>query len=297
MKVSIAMALLVSMLIANAGTDTDINADEMIFVDSSWLAQHLTDNNLIIIDARTSSEFEKGHITNAVNIPMKRTYKPTKNIYKIGDLRQIQLLFSQAGIEHNKRIIIYGDSTYLNSSRVYYVFEAYGHKKLSVLEAGYPGWIRNSTNPVSTKTTKPKVTDYTPRIEPNRILSKFEMQLAISDADKIILDSRPLDHFQGKASVSDRFGKIPTAINMPANDNYIDVDGLRKLKSMEELTKMYAHIDPSKKIYLYCNEGLNASRTYAVMRLLGFDIAQYDGSWYEWGYDHKLPIESAEIRD
>jgi len=294
--ISLFAAIYTSIAVAdNIAENIDHNKQmEPIFVSITWLKNHHEDKDIVIVDSRTEKEYKKGHILNAVNIPMRKTYKPTKNIYKMGGFKQIKKLFSNAGIEYGKHIIVYGDSSYFNASRVFYVFEAYGHQEISILETGFPGWTHNSDSLISMTETIIDKSDYRPVIDPDRIVSKFEMQLAINDDDKIIIDSRPVKHYLGLLSITDRKGKIPSAINIPATSNYELADGLRHVKPMEDLTALYANINKNKKIYLYCNEGLEASRTYSILRKLGFDVAQYDGSWFEWGSDHKLPIEGPD---
>lgn len=45
-------------------------------------------------------------------------------------------------------------------------------------------------------------------------------------------------------------------------------------------------------VSIYCSVGLASSLECLVLRELGYDVANYDTSWKEWGNDASLPIVS-----
>ena len=65
-----------------------------------------------------------------------------------------------------------------------------------------------------------------------------------------------------------------------------------RLKSRQELSELYKDLPKDKKIITYCSVGLASSLEYLVLRELGYDVANYDASWKEWGNDASLPIVS-----
>ena len=48
--------------------------------------------------------------------------------------------------------------------------------------------------------------------------------------------------------------------------------------------------DKNKKIISYCDIGKISSSNYFALRQLGYEVANYDASWKEWGNDLELPI-------
>jgi 3-mercaptopyruvate sulfurtransferase SseA len=56
------------------------------------------------------------------------------------------------------------------------------------------------------------------------------------------------------------------------------------LKSPEELRKLLANAGAAsnKTNVAYCEVGLQASFTYFVLKYLGYDAYNYDGSFAEW---------------
>ena len=268
------------------------SSDEQIIVDLQWLNKIKQTNHWVIVDVRTRSEYDKGHIPDAVNIPVSSTFNPKIKKDRVANTSHIQKLFSQAGIESDDTIVLYDSGNHIDAGRVFWVFELYGHKKVKVLNGGFVAWTDDKENPVSTISPIRTSTQYIPKLEPERLTTKLSMQLAISDEERIIIDARSSDEYLGNQSIASRSGHIPGAINIPWDKNFTSEEGFSKLKSVEELRKLYGHIDPEKKIYLYCNKGKQSSMSYMIMRQLGFDAAHYDGSWYEWGNDELLPIET-----
>lgn len=262
----------------------------MILVDVPWLKQHLNDKDLIVVDVRLEKDYLEGHIPGAVSIPVASTYNLSGATDRVGGLYQIQKVFSQAGIKRDSTIVIYGDSSYVSAGRVFWVFEVYGHKRVKLLNGGFPGWSNNGDLPVSKELTAVQAHEYVPSVDPDRLVTRLGMRLAIDEDDSYIIDTRPIEEYEGVSSRAKRFGHIPGAISISTENNYIEVDDINMLKPVSELRQLYAGA-AGKKVYTYCNKGTSSSLTYVIIRQLGYDAAHYDGSWYDWSNDPKLPIE------
>jgi thiosulfate/3-mercaptopyruvate sulfurtransferase len=89
-----------------------------------------------------------------------------------------------------------------------------------------------------------------------------------------------------------RAGHIPGAVNVPWG-KAVNEDGT--FKSPDDLKKLYASvgIDGGAPIITYCRIGERSSHTwFALTKLLGYDVKNYDGSWTEYGNTVGLPIEN-----
>ncbi|RDH81384.1 MAG: sulfurtransferase [endosymbiont of Galathealinum brachiosum] len=263
-----------------------------VLVDIHWLVKHQNDDGLVIVDARSYEEYKKGHIKGAVNIPVGDTFNPVSNTDRVGNLRHISALFSNAGIRNDHKIVIYDGNTYIDAGRVFWVLEVYGHKNVMLLDGGITGWSVYSGQSLSQVIVKPEKTVYIPAVEPERLVTKLSMHLALSDKRKVIIDARTKEEFTGIESIALRSGHIPNAVSIPWTENFIEIDGIKMLKPIEELQFIYNDIAQDKQVLLYCNKGKQSSLSYTILRQLGHDAAHYDGSWYEWGNDESLPIEN-----
>lgn len=267
--------------------------EDMILVDIDWMSKHLHDDNLVVVDARTEKEYLLGHIPSAVNIPVMQTYNPVHPKDRVANLQYISKLFSKAGIRNKQTIVVYDNTEYKDAGRVFWVFEVYGHRNVKLLNGGFVLWKKKNL-PVSRVMANVSASDYVPMIEPERLITRLDMRLAIEDDSKVIIDARSHDEYIGKQSEASRFGHIPHAKSIPSDANFDMVDGVKMLKPASELKKIYSNLAADKKIYTYCNKGKGSSLTYALLRQLGYDTAHYDGSWYEWGNDATLPIEQPQ---
>lgn len=261
-----------------------------VLVDIPWLLKHQNDHDMKIVDARSEEAYLKGHIKGAVNIPVSDTFNPVKNTDRVANLKHISELFSNAGIKKEQSVVIYDGNTYIDAGRLFWVFEVYGHKNVKLLDGGIKGWALFSNQPLNQIIEKPQKTNYVPSIESERYITKFSMRLALDDKNKVILDARTNKEFKGVESIAIRSGHIPNAINIPWDENFIEINGIKMLKPIEDLKQIYDAELKGKRVFLYCNKGKQSSFSYAILRQLGHDAAHYDGSWYEWGNDEKLPI-------
>jgi len=290
LKFSVWLSLFISIIFSGQLYGLHFSDENQILIDVNWLVKHQYDPELVIVDARSKADYKKGHINGAINIPVKATFNPKINTDRVGNIKYIAALFSNAGISNDHAIVIYDGNSYIDAGRVFWVLEVYGHKKVKLLNGGIEGWKISAKQSLSQIETLLPVSDYIPTINSKRFITKFSMQLAIEDKDTLVIDSRDKKDFDGETSIASRSGHIPSAINIPWTENFVEVNGVKMLKPVDELLKIYAVAKQGRRVILYCNKGKQSSLSYTVMRQLGYDAAHYDGSWYEWANDPALPI-------
>ncbi len=260
-------------------------------VEPNFVNSLTKSESTLIIDSRTSKEYQKGHIPNAINLPILQTFGPNPRADLVKPISQIKALFSHHGINFNKKIIVYDNGKLIDSARLIWILEANGITQVAMLNGGFPHWQKLNLA-ISDKIITPTKTNFIPAISPERIASKLATRLAIDNNNNVILDARPKIEYEGKMSTAMRKGHIPSAINIPWDESYaIAKDGTFIIKNINELKKIYAEIDKSKKVITYCNKGKQSALTHFVMRELGYNVSAYDGSWFEWGNDLSLPIQ------
>jgi len=270
----------------------------LFFISSSLFADKLSieiqDLSKIIssskvIDARSSDLFLKGHLKDSLNLPATITYENKSRNGKITTPSKMQKIIQNLGINTSDSILIYDDGNFFDASRVFWSLEVYGFEDVKLINAGFDELKKNSFK-ISKKPTKVKKSDYIVSINNKRLATKFSTQIATRNNSQIIIDARPKEAYIGKESIAKRFGHIPKAINIPAGHNINNRGENLKLKNLDELKEVYKNLDKNKKIVLYCKIGRIASTNYFALRELGFDVANYDASWKEWGNDFALPV-------
>lgn len=263
-----------------------LNADSLR-IEIKQLSSNLQDYK--IIDVREDSDFLNGHIKNALNFPASLTYENIKLNGQITQPIKMQKIIRDLGLSINDKIVIYDDGSFFDASRVFWALEVYGFQNLKLLNGGYDFWL-NLGNETSTKVQKIEKSNYIASLNNKRLATKFSTQIATKNRTNIIIDARGIESYVGKKSVAKRFGHIPEAINIPAVNNIKSDLFKSSLKDIDELRDLYKDINKDKKIILYCAVGKIATANYFALRELGYDVANYDASWKEWGNDFALPI-------
>ena len=275
-----------------------VAAQSNFLVSTDWLEKNLNNPKLRIIEVSVDTGiYERGHIQGAVNFkwhtdlvdPVKRDIASKENFEK---------LLRQAGINNDSTIVIYGDSNNWFAAWGAWVFDIYGVKNVKLLDGGRKKWEaeKRPLTPLATQVAAGniKVSDAN-----NNLRAKLIDVVAVANkkSDTALVDIRSSDEFTGKviapAGVQElaiRAGHIPGAVNVPWGQAVAE-DGT--FKSAEELKKIYGAvgIDGKKPIITYCRIGERSSHTwFALSKILGYNVKNYDGSWTEYGNSVGNPI-------
>ena len=275
-----------------------VAAPSDFLVTTDWLEKNLNNPKLRLIEVSVDTGvYERGHIQGAVNFkwhtdlvdPVKRDIASKENFEK---------LLRQAGVNNDSTIVIYGDSNNWFAAWGAWVFDVYGVKNVKLLDGGRKKWEaeKRPLTPLATQVAagNVKVSDAN-----NALRARLIDVVAIANkkSDTALVDIRSPDEFTGKifapAGVQEtaiRAGHIPGAVNAPWGQAVAE-DGT--FKSPEELKKVYAAvgIDGKKPIITYCRIGERSSHTwFALSKILGYNVKNYDGSWTEYGNSVGNPV-------
>ncbi|MDG4811480.1 sulfurtransferase [Hydrogenovibrio sp. 3SP14C1] len=253
------------------------------------LKNNLTNDAVIILDARSTNLYEQDHIPGARNFPVNWTYEHKSINGKITSPNQIQMILRQLSLDREMPIVIYDEGALVDAARLFWTLEVYGFTQVKVLNRGYDYWAAQNY-PTSDDTPKITPSDYVPVINHKRLATKFSTQTATQNPNQIVIDARPEQAYLGLKSHAKRFGHIPSAINIPASHNIDSTNHFAQISSVTHLKNVYFNIPKNKKVVLYCAIGRISATNYLALRELGYDVANYDASWLEWGNDFSLPI-------
>jgi thiosulfate/3-mercaptopyruvate sulfurtransferase len=258
-----------------------------LLVDTKWVAAHLGDQNLVIIDTRAASAYAAGHITNAINIVpgalddsavLSKTVTDTSVLKSAADLAAV---FGKAGVSDTNRIVVYSSGVDANAARVFWALEYLGNKDVHILDGGYAKWNNEGNYAVLFNTVRTAVT-YTPTVNAAVVATKANELASLNNTNVIRVDSRNAVDFIVQ--------RIPNSINILMGD-YLNADGT--VKSLADLTSFLISkgITPGKTIITNCYVGYRSSQGYFIFRLLGYNVSNYDGSTTEWFADPSLPTQ------
>lgn len=276
-------------------------------VTTGWLAEHLHDDNLRIIDIRgfvkpateppphyfnKRDEYEQSHIPGAVFIDWVKDITDPESPHgtQIAPPERYAAAMRRAGVSDDTFVVAYDDGGGIFAPRLWWSLNYYGHERAAVLEGGFSKWVAEG-HPVTDEIPTPPPGNFTPRPNPTLRRTADEVLHAL-ETDAVIVDVRSRGEYDGEASRVKRAGHIPGAVHNHRS-TVMNEDG--SLKSPDEIRAHFESMgitDDAPEVIFYCNAGVSASYSLMAYRLAGFTNGTvYDGSWKEWGSDESKPIE------
>ncbi|HSB16589.1 MAG TPA: sulfurtransferase [Bryobacteraceae bacterium] len=270
-----------------------------VLVDTAWVTEHHRDPKVCIaeVDVDTSA-YNEGHVPNAIGWAWNTQLCDTVR-RDILPKAQFEELMSASGITPDTTVVIYGDNNNWFAAWALWQMKIYGHKDVRLMNGGRKKWLAEGRELSTESPVRKKVTYKA--AAPDLSLRAFlpAAQSASKDRTAALVDVRSPQEFTGEIlappglpETCQRGGHIPGARSIPWGKACND-DGT--FKSYDELKRLYGAegIDGSKPVIAYCRIGERSSHTWFVLKyLLGFEkVANYDGSWTEWGNLVGVPVE------
>ena len=273
---------------------------QQALVSTDWLADNLQNPSVRVVEVSVNpGVYERGHIQGAVNFRWHTDLVDTVQ-RDIISRDGFEDLLSSAGIANGDTVVLYGDTNNWFAAWGAWVFEIYGHEDVRLLDGGRNKWEAEN-RPLTSRVPRPRRTNY--RVASvNRELRAFRDEViatARGELDRHLVDIRSADEYSGRifapsgvAELSVRAGHVPGAVNVPWG-RAVNSDGT--FKSATELRALYREqgVDGSKPIITYCRIGERSSHTwFALHRILGYEVKNYDGSWTEYGNSVGVPVSN-----
>lgn len=261
-------------------------------VSSVWLAAHLNDADLVILDASAASTVT-GHVSEHNNTVIKGARGlDLKNDFSVitsplpntmATVEQFQESCRKLGIHNSSTIVVYDDLGVYWSPRVWWMFKTMGHQQIAVLEGGLPEWIKKGF-PIEVKSPKSyKKGNFIVSFNEEMLIDFDGVLQNTQTQNALVIDARSKGRFEGtepEPRKDLRSGHIPNSINIP----YSHVLEDRKFKSKAALKEIFSEIETEKRPLIFsCGSGITACIVLLASTLvLDKKNSVYDGSWTEW---------------
>jgi thiosulfate/3-mercaptopyruvate sulfurtransferase len=273
-----------------------------LLVSTSWLAQHISDKNLVLLHVGDRKEYDAQHIPGARfislnDISVSDHEHPGGLMLQMQPTQVLHDKLADLGISNNSRVIVYyGNDWVTPATRVVFTLNYAGlGDNTSLLDGGMQAWKHDNHS----------VTDKVPEIS-RGTLAALTTKPIIVDAEWVkdhvgkpgisVVDGRAASYYDGTDTgggmgVTHRTGHIAGARSVPYTE--ITTDDL-KLKSVPELEALFAKagVKPGDTVVGYCHIGQQATGMLFAARLTGHPVLLYDGSFEDWSAHTSYPVET-----
>lgn len=270
---------------------------EQALVDADWVAEHLDDDKVVLIEVdEDTTAYDGGHIKGAIKLDWKADLQdPVRRDFV--NKEQFEKLLSERGVANDDTVVLYGGNNNWFAAYAYWYFKLYGHADVKLLDGGRKKWELDARE-LSKDAVKREATSYTAQ-EPDTSIRAFRDDTVAAIGSLNLVDVRSPDEYAGRLLApahlpqesAQRPGHVPTAVNVPWSKSAND-DGT--FRSEDELKQLYsdAGLDFGKDTIAYCRIGERSAHTWFVLHELldQANVKNYDGSWTEYGSLVGVPV-------
>ena len=288
------------------------NADDPIFKTADWLAAHINDAGVKVIDAtwldpnvagpNAYDYYKDDHIPGAVFFDHNKLWHPDRARASVPldiqtpSAKAFVAEMTRLGISNDDHVVIYDGDGVLTAPRLWWMFKAYGHDNVSILDGGALSW-RVAGHPTESgpMMAYPATTPYRADPQPAWYKSFDDVQ---APKDAKIVDIRQNPDEEEAFLPGYPAGRIPHSVHIPFFD--IVEEGPRgfSLKDADTLRQVFhdAGLSADDDVIVSCAVGMMAPLAALAFYRAAFEavntgdispgkapeISVYDGSWVDW---------------
>lgn len=254
--------------------------------------------NVVILDARTKEEYDKGHLPGAVQAHWTewsnvQVEQGTEGWAQILPNKELQTKFGALGIDGTKPVVIYNDTLagWGEEGRQLWTFRVYGLNNTFILNGGIAAWKASGGEITTEATAITPVTGPAPAPNTSLFASTDEVSKKLGTVN--ILDTREDEEYAGTKVYGEKAkGRIPGVQHIWFKDFY-NADGT--LQSPAQIRALVESVGfkTSDEVINYCTGGIRSGFATIALQIGGYEKAKnYNCSFSSWaGTGQKIDSE------
>ncbi len=266
---------------------------ETLLVTTAWLAQHVNDPRLVLLQVGQRQSYDVGHIPGARYVDVMDLAPEADGLaMQMPSAERLHERLVALGISSDSRVVVYFTRNGVpTATRLILTLDYAGLDDVRLLDGGFAAW-QNEERPI-TKDVPVVKPGTLPALKLRPVIATAErVQAAATGERVVVIDARAPVFYDGTQQGSDdppKRGHIPGARSVPYSSPYTLAG---TLKPADELKKLFADagVKPGDTVIAYCHIGLQATATLFAARTLGHTVLLYDGSFEDWSR-RGLPVE------
>ncbi len=280
-------------------------SDPTMITDAATLKASLGTAGTVVIDARSASEYNAGHIPGAINCIWQSFATVTTgnpgdaNWGVLKSPAEIGTALGNLGINASSQVIVYADAPngWGEDGRIVWMLRMAGVAHSKMLNGGRQGWQKAGYGLTTTASAAPvPVTFSVTSLDNVYTVDRTWILANMSRSDVKIIDARDPEEYAGAIKYGEvRGGHVKGAISLPFNTSLYTNDPANPgiIKSQDALETLFtaAGISKTDTIVCYCTKGIRSGLMTMILRMAGYNKAvNYDASFYDWAGDATAPV-------
>ena len=272
-----------------------LNDPPIQVVSTAWLASHLNDKDLVVVQVEMTANATAPRIPGARFLAYN-AITITRNVStELPAPDSLANVFAGLGISDESLVVVTTSHEAPMASRALMTLDYLGHRKLAFLDGGVAKWVREG-RPTASNVLQVTRGTFKPNPQPI-VVDAAWISSRVSSKGMALIDTRTDGEYvgAGERHGMPSEGHIDGASQLQWEQLFADSTHMQ-LVDTKALRSLYAErSQPGDTLVTYCWIGYRASMTYVGARIAGLPVRFYDGSYQDW-QQRKLPVTAGAER-